>query len=114
MRQRVIASAMDGVARLWDVASRAPPVALSRLPADTVFVGFSHDGRRMVAGTHPEARMWNVADGKLVKTFGQQQAINGVSFSPDGRLLAAGSPLKEVRIFDASRSTSADRGRRRH
>ena len=33
----------------------------------------------------------------------QQQAINGVSFSPDGRLLTSRSPLlEEVRIFDAS------------
>ena len=105
---------MDGVARVWDVVSRGPPVTLSKLPADTLFVEFSRDGRRLVAGTHPEARMWNVADGKPLKTFGQQQAINAVSFSPDGRLLATGSALKELRIFDATRSTSAARGRRRH
>ena len=52
-----------GVARLWDVASRAPPVALGRLPAGAVFVGFSRDGRRMVArdaprGADVERRRW--------------------------------------------------------
>jgi WD40 repeat protein len=100
--RKVVASGGEGTAQLWDVASRGPPIGLAKLPADTIFVGFSRDGKRVVSGTHPEARIWNVADGKPIKTFGRGQAINGIDFSPDGRLLVAASVLRKVQAFDAN------------
>jgi hypothetical protein len=60
-------------------------------------VAFSHDGRWLVAaagepGLFGEAKLWNVADGSLVKSFrGHKDALLTATLSPDGTLLATGS-----------------------
>src|SRR5688500_2375525 len=56
-------------------------------------VSFSHDGKRLVAGSiNSLVKIWNVEDGEEVRTLGGHEgAVTGLAYSPDGAKLAAGS-----------------------
>lgn len=69
---------------------------------------FSRDGRWLATGggipsRSGELKIWNVADGQLVRTFNDAHAdtVFAVRFSPDGKQLASGAADRALRIFDA-------------
>jgi WD40 repeat protein len=98
---RTLASAGSGAALyLWDVRRRArrlgPLVASGESGGGMVrSVAFSADGRRLATVAYDgSVRVWDVRTGRQTIThevrdrFGGVE-LNGVAFSPDGRLLAA-------------------------
>lgn len=65
-------------------------------------LSFSMDGRRLASsGRDHTIRIWDLASGQETLTLrGHSNYVNGVAFSPDGRLLVSASP-EDVRIWDA-------------
>ena len=71
-------------------------------------VAFSPDGRFIASANYgtkgSDIRLWEVASGRLVRTFGQTKTsteIKSVAFSPDGRRLVSGGVRGEgVRVWD--------------
>ena len=52
-------------------------------------VAFSLDGKSFAAGTGTWIALWEVATGKLLRTFQHGDQIFGLDFSPDGKTLAS-------------------------
>ncbi|MCX6626627.1 MAG: WD40 repeat domain-containing protein, partial [Candidatus Solibacter sp.] len=52
-------------------------------------LAFSPDGKTLVSGAYQEVRLWDVADGKLVRKLGGVSGqVRAVAFGKDGRTLA--------------------------
>jgi WD40 repeat protein len=52
-------------------------------------VVFSPDGKHLLTGgSDNAARLWDVATGKLVRSYEQSQWVSSVDFSPDGKKIA--------------------------
>jgi WD40 repeat protein len=109
--RRVVTGGADGTARLWDTNTGRPigqPVTTHRSVGS---VAFSTDGTRIaVAGStgldaDHNVRLWDVRTGKLVGE--RKGGFQSVSFSPDGRLAAAGT-YGTIRIWDASGTTAGE------
>ena len=110
---RVLATAdADGMARLWDVATRRQIGA--PLPASAVggvsAVAFSPDGRLLAtAGGDGTARLWDVKTGRQVgaplpagAAAGPDGQVTGVAFSPSGKLLATTSRGAIAQLWDVA------------
>lgn len=61
----------------------------------------------MVVPDHGDgtARLWNVEDGKLSRTYNNFSKIDSIAFCPDGRIMATGSEdgtviLREVKSWE--------------
>jgi WD40 repeat protein len=66
-------------------------VAVHQAPKAPLLATCSADGT---------ARLWNPASGAVLKTLtGQTDWVYSLAFSPDGKLLAAGSWIGEVRVW---------------
>jgi len=68
-------------------------------------VAFAPDGQSLAAaGAEGEVRVWHVADGAVLNTFALAKHITSLAFSPNGKLLAAGtsSTVGFVRPAEAS------------
>jgi WD40 repeat protein len=93
---RLLASEVDGVVRVWEVASRRE-VAVLRSHANTIAsVAFSPDGRRVVTGSFvggslgEVARVWDfVAQRDLIRLRGRGTFAGWTAFSPDGNTVLA-------------------------
>ncbi|MBI3839482.1 MAG: pre-peptidase C-terminal domain-containing protein [Planctomycetia bacterium] len=71
-------------------------------------VSFSKDGSQLLSaagepGVFGEVRLWNAADGGLVRTFqGHQDSLYAAVLSPDGKLLATSSYDQQIKLWDAA------------
>jgi WD40 repeat protein len=64
-------------------------------------VAYSPDGKYLASGNPFEAIcLWDLASGKVVRHFEQQQSGMCLRFSPDGKTLAAGCIDGSVRLWD--------------
>jgi WD40 repeat protein len=113
---RLLASgADDGTVRLWDPATGEPLRTLTGHATSVEGVAFSPDGRLLASGGALDAmRLWDPATGEPLRTLTghTDQAegvahridwIEGVAYSPDGRLLAscgAYDQVAQVRLWD--------------
>lgn len=61
---------------------------------------FSPDSQALLTSSDNVAYLWNIKDGKTIKTFSHNKLINAVSFSPDGQLAVTASWDKTARIWD--------------
>jgi len=74
-------------------------------------MAFSPSGKLLATGgSGTEAKLWEVATGKLVRTFDVGPAVGGltVQFSPDGKRLAVGHRNSTTGIFEV------ESGKRQH
>jgi hypothetical protein len=87
---------------LWDPQSGQQRLALIGHEDRVMAMAFTPDGRRLAtAGSDHCVKLWNVADGRLLRTY--RWPINGISalaFSHDGLTAAAGSNTGDVLIWD--------------
>lgn len=92
----------------WRLARILPaPGSDVRLTDRVYALAFSPDGRWLVSGGGEPARssdlrLWNVADGSLVRDLGQPHSdvVFAAAFSPDGRVLATAGADRFVRLLD--------------
>ena len=112
---RILAVSVNGSIYLWDAETGKMLFRLSDGNArDSANNGFSshrhivyallysHDSKFLFTGSlDREVKQWEVATGKLVRTFsGHSDRIETMSLSPDGRLLATGSRDKKLKLWD--------------
>jgi WD40 repeat protein len=114
---RLLASAsFDKTVRVWDVESRKELHTLERegfvqitakgpitnpIKVPALAAVFSPDGTRLAtAGADRVVRLWNVADGGLLRTWqGHTMSVTALSFSPDGQRLVSASLDHTIRVW---------------
>ena len=80
----------DKTVRLWESATGRELRVLSGHAERIEQVTFSPDGRRLASASYYEIKVWDVVTGDSVRSFGSQSILSAISFSADGRWLAAG------------------------
>ena len=80
----------DGIVRIWSADTLSPLVALVTSPGERLLTGdWSIDGRLAVGGTDRHITIWNVSAEQIINSFDVASELDGLSWHPDGRQIAA-------------------------
>jgi eukaryotic-like serine/threonine-protein kinase len=101
-KSEVTMEGSQGVARLWDAATRRLTGAPLLHAALVRVAVFSPDGRTVLTGSFDRtARVWDSATGNpIVPPLRHQRAIHAAAFSPDGRMVVTGSDDRSARLWE--------------
>jgi WD40 repeat protein/serine/threonine protein kinase len=92
--------AIDGEAKLWDVASHTLLYDFGNYPHGVSQIAFAPNSQRLAAaGYNSSIRVYDTATGKTIAEHPLESALtfcNGITYSPDGELLALTSELWNV------------------
>ncbi len=92
-----------GMLKIWDVESGKERVELQLPPQFCSGLAFSPDGTKLVVGVGSEAQVRDASDGRLLRTLtlaaGQ---VEGLTYTPDGDFLIAGSDKGEFLVWNAA------------
>ena len=80
------------------------PLMVIKTRDPIISVALSHDGTRIVSGSHNNSiQVWDASTGaELQKLNGHTQGVKSVVFSHDGTQIVSGSNDNSVRVWDAS------------
>ncbi len=98
-------AALDGVVSRW--SRTGEPMSTARFEAGAWSLAVSHDGKTVAVGAGTSAWLFDGAEGPRRELPGQPQSTWSVAFSPDDRLLVAGSNGPAVRTFDVETAAFA-------
>jgi RNA polymerase sigma factor (sigma-70 family) len=99
--KRLAGACRDGAVRVWDLGSGREVLRCGRHDGFAWGVAFSPDGKQLVSCGDDAVLLWNAATGEQVRQMAPGARNEAVAFSPDGRLIAAGSKNGFVRLIDA-------------
>ncbi len=112
--QTIASASQDNTIRLW--RSSGAPLMMLQDPSlkdsggtahtnSVLEVNFSPDGQFLASASMDNTiKVWQVKDGKLMKTFPDKSWISSLSFSPNGQLIAAACADKTVKIWSLTSS----------
>ncbi len=100
----LITTGSDGLAKIWDVATRTVRADLTGHEGKVLRVAISSDGKTIATGGEDRTvRLWSTADGARLGTLsGHSGAVTALAFAPDGKTLASGSPDTTIRLWDVA------------
>jgi glucose repression regulatory protein TUP1 len=99
--------------RIWDIATNEEGPSLAGHESEIYSLDYVND--LIVSGSGDrKVKLWDARNGQCKRTFGSESGgpsdgVTSVALSPDGRLLAAASLDKVVRIWDTETSQLLDR-----
>ena len=120
--QYLATASQDETAKLWDAKSGRALLTLSGYTGFVNYLAFSPDGNLLAAGGQAgNVKIWDVgallregldassdaAGRQLVDLPSGGGSHNGPAFSPDGKLLATGTELTQVKVWDVDASIAA-------
>jgi RNA polymerase sigma factor (sigma-70 family) len=94
----VATGTIDGVLRLWEVATSKELNSAEAHGGPVTYLAFSPDGKTLatVSNADDTVRLWDVATAKRRAALEQATfSVNSLAFSPDGKSLAVGSHEKD-------------------
>jgi WD40 repeat protein/class 3 adenylate cyclase len=104
--RRIATGGQDGIATVWDVATRREVATLRGRGGGVYSLAFSPDGRLLATSELDKtAKLWDVASRRVVTVLeGQGYFRSGgcLSFSPNSRLIATGTWYPEVKLWDVA------------
>ncbi len=100
--RRLITTAEDGIARVWDTATGARLHDLVGHASRVLCAVFSPDGKRIATGGHDHnVRLWDAETfDQVVRLSGHESWVYSLAWRADSQLLISGSGDTTVRIWD--------------
>jgi WD40 repeat protein len=93
----------DGLARLWDVASRHSIGIYGSATSTVAVAALDPNGTLVATGSRDgSVRLWPVKGGTAPPLVGHPAAIDAIAFSPDGTHLLTGSDDSSARVWDVT------------
>ena len=90
-------------ARVWTADGKPTGIVFSRHRGDVLQVVSKDPENAWIVGTTSDdgtVRVWDARNGRQLAVLDAGVPLSSVAFSPNGRLLAAGSPDGYIRIWD--------------
>ena len=102
---------------MWDFPSLQERAVIKAHKSDVWSVAFFPDSKAFASGDGDwdqpgEVKLWSADMGKAIKTLNHTGEVLCIAVSPDGKLLAAGSWDKTIKLWDLSRFANKEPGGR--
>src|SRR5579883_570499 len=89
---------------LWDITTgkQVRELLFEGVQDSVIALAFSPDGKQLVSGGGSTLRLFDIVKGKQLRTFGEGERINSVSFSPDGKTVAVARNKEAISLWDVA------------
>lgn len=102
-RKTVLIASVDGIARLWDLATKTQVQEFIGHKGRISSVAFSPKGNFILTGSQDKsAGLWDITTGNQVHEFMTGSPVKSVAWSPDGESILTGSDETHVQLWDSS------------
>lgn len=100
--KQLASSAEDQTIKVWDITTGQLITTLVGHDKRVSTVIWSPDGQQLMSGSEDSTvKVWDWATSTCVKTLAHETGIDPIALSPDGKLLASGSPVaNSIYIWD--------------